>query len=190
MIKEKDELIGLRKEIESVYNKREELIAKARELIKQSKKAIYALQRGDSGEAASVLKRMRQEVGKLSSYSKDASYAGTIKPAIQEYVEAAAFEEFVKTGKLVDRSMLGVSAEHYIAGLCDLSGEVVRKAINAAINDDEKTVITAKSLIERLYYGLRQLDLRNGDLRRKFDGLKYDLKKMEDVLLSMKMRGH
>ena len=36
---------------------------------------------------------------------------------------------------------------------------------------------------------MQQLDLRNGELRRKFDGLKYDLKKMEDVLLSLKLQG-
>ena len=32
-------------------------------------------------------------------------------------------------------------------------------------------------------------DFRNGELRRKFDGIKYDLKKMEDLLLSLKLQG-
>lgn len=183
------EFEGLKKELEAADAKREEFIAKSRELIKQSKTAIYALQRGDAKTAAAVLAGMKKEVSALKPFLKDSRYAGVIKPAIQEYVEAAAFYEFAETGKLLQRGRLGVSAEHYIAGLCDLSGEIVRKAINAAINDDAKTVVAAKKFVENLYYGLLQFDLRNGELRKKFDGLKYDLKKMEDLLLSLKLQG-
>ena len=179
----------LKKEIEAADAKREELIAKSRAILLQSKKAIYALQRGDSETAVAVVAEMKKAVSSLNKFSQDSSYAGAVKPAIQEYVEAACFNEFVKTGKLVPKDELGVSAENYIAGLCDLSGEIVRKAVNAAINDDTKTVISAKRFIENLYYGLMQFDFRNGELRRKFDGLKYDLKKMEDLLLSLKLQG-
>ncbi len=179
----------LKKEIESSDAKREELIAKSRQLIKQSKTAIYALQRGDDKTATAVLAEMKKEVKLLEPFLKEAAFAGVTKPAIQEYVEAACFREFVLTGKMLPQKELGVSAEHYIAGLCDLSGEIIRKAINAAINDDSKTVVNAKKFVEELYYGLLQFDLRNGELRKKFDGLKYDLKKMEDLLLSLKLQG-
>lgn len=179
----------LKKEIEAADAKREELIAKSRQLIKQSKTAIYALQRGDNKTATAVIAGMKKEVKLLEPFLKEAAFAGVIKPAIQEYVEAACFREFVLTGRMLPRKELGVSAEHYIAGLCDLSGEIVRKAINAAINDDSKTVVAAKKFVEDLYYGLLQFDLRNGELRKKFDGLKYDLKKMEDLLLSLKLQG-
>ena len=189
MAKKSDELEELRKELERADAKREELIAKSRELIKQSKTAIYALQRGDDKTAATVLAGMKNEVRLLEPFLKDTVFAGVIKPAIQEYIEAACFREFVLTGNMLPRKELGVSAEHYLAGLCDLSGEIVRKAINAAINDDSKTVVRAKKFVEELYYGLLQFDLRNGELRRKFDGLKYDLKKMEDLLLSLKLQG-
>ena len=178
----------LKKEIEAADAKREELIAKSRAILLQSKKAIYALQRGDSGAAATVVAEMKKAVSSLNKFSQDSSYAGAVKPAIQEYVEAACFNEFVKTGKLLPKDELGVSAENYIAGLCDLSGEIIRKSVNAAINDDDKTVVNAKSFIETLYYGLLQFDFRNGELRRKFDGLKYDLKKMEDLVLSLKLQ--
>ena len=168
---------------------REELIASSREIVKQSKKAIYALQRGDAEGAEATIAEMKKGIGQIGKYSENENYASAVKPAIQEYVEAACFNEFVKSGKMLKREKIGVSAEHYLAGLCDLSGEIVRKAINAAINDDPETVVTAKKFIEELYYGMQQLDLRNGELRRKFDGLKYDLKKMEDVLLSLKLQG-
>lgn len=188
MTKTADEFGELKREIESSDAKREELIAKSREVVKQSKKTIYALQRGDTKTASATLAEIKREVAKLKPFSNEAAFSGTIKPAIQEYVEAACFNEFVLTGKMLPRKAIEVSAEHYIAGLCDLSGEIVRKAVNAAINDEIKTVVAAKKFIENLYYGLLQFDLRNGELRRKFDGLKYDLKKMEDVLLSLKLQ--
>lgn len=184
-----EEFAKLKKELEASDAKREELIAKTREVVKQSKTAIYALQRGDIKTADDALSKMKKEVALLGKYSENASYAGAIKPAIQEFVEAAALKEFISAGKILPKMELGVSAENYLAGLCDVSGEIVRKAINAAINDDATIVVSAKKYVEDLYYNMMQFDLRNGELRRKFDGLKYDLKKLEDVLLSMKMQG-
>lgn len=184
-----DEFSKLKKDIEATDAKREELIAQSRNILLQSKKAIYALQRGDANSAAATVAEMKKAVSAINEFSHDASYASAVKPAIQEYVEAACFNEFIRTGKLLPKDGLGVSAENYIAGLCDVSGEIIRKAVNAAINDDEKTVVNAKNYIEALYYGLLQFEFRNGELRRKFDGLKYDLKKMEDLVLSLKLRG-
>lgn len=184
-----DEFASLKKDIESVDSKRERLIAETREILKKSKGVIYSLQRGDNKAAEKALAELKPKIVVLKPYSEDANYASVTKPPIQEYVEAACFSEFVATGKILPKKELGVSAENYIAGLCDLSGEIVRKAVNAAINDDAKTVIAAKRFIENLYYELMQFDFRNGELRRKFDGIKYDLKKMEDLLLSLKLQG-
>ncbi|MBI2143360.1 hypothetical protein HYU20_03390 [Candidatus Woesearchaeota archaeon] len=148
-----DELAGLKKEIETVDSKREALIASTREILKASKGAIYSLQRGDSKAAEKALAELKPKIAALKPYSEHANYASVTKPPIQEYVEAVCFSEFIATGKILPRKEIGVSAENYIAGLCDLSGEIVRKAVNAAINDDAKTVISAKKFIENLYYG-------------------------------------
>ncbi len=183
------EFASLKRDIESVDAKREKLIAETREILKKSKGAIYSLQRGDIKEAGKALAELKPKIASLKPYSEDANYASVTKPPIQEYVEAACFSEFIATGKILPKKALGVSAENYIAGICDLSGEIVRKAVNAAITDDTETVVAAKAFIENLYYNLMQFDFRNGDLRRKFDGIKYDLKKMEDLLLSLKLQG-
>ncbi len=184
-----DEFASLKKEIEAVDAKRETLIAQTREILKASKGAIYSLQRGDNKAAEKALAELKPKIAALKPYSEDANYASVTKPPIQEYVEAACFREFINSGRILPREKIGVSAENYVAGLCDLSGEIVRKAVNAAINDDSRTVISAKKFIESIYYGLMQFDFRNGELRRKFDGIKYDLKKMEDLLLSLKLQG-
>ena len=42
--------------------------------------------------------------------------------------------------------------------------------------------------LEELYGELLKFDFRDGELRKKFDGIKYDLKRLEDVALSIKLK--
>ena len=98
------------------------------------------------------------------------------------------FYELVKTGSIPTAKQLGVLPQHYILGLCDLSGEVVRKAINSAINEDDKTALKMQGFVEMLYDELMQFDFRNGEARKKFDGIKYDLKRLEEMALKIKRR--
>ena len=45
------------------------------------------------------------------------------------------------------------------------------------------------SFVSELDAGFRLLNLKNDFLRKKFDGLKYDLKKIEEVVYDIKIRG-
>ena len=83
---------------------------------------------------------------------------------------------------------LGFDAESYIGGLCDLSGELVRRAINSAISGKNSEALAIKQFISDLYGELMQFDFRNGEIRRKFDGIKYDLRKLEDMALQLKLK--
>ena len=70
-------------------------------------------------------------------------------------------------------------------GLCDLTGELTRKAVNSAINGDYKGVKKIKELVENIYGQFIQLDIRDNELRRKFDSIKWDLKKLEDLVCEL-----
>ena len=43
--------------------------------------------------------------------------------------------------------------------------------------------------ITSLNSGFRLLNLKNDNLRKKFDGIKYDLKKVEEVVYDLSIRG-
>ena len=43
--------------------------------------------------------------------------------------------------------------------------------------------------VAELDAGFRLLNLKNDSLRKKFDGLKYDLKKIEEVVYDLSIRG-
>jgi len=72
--------------------------------------------------------------------------------------------------------------------LCDLTGELVRRAINKAINEQYSESVEIRDVVAMIYENLMQFDFRNGELRRKFDSIKYDLKKLEDLVLELKLK--
>ena len=49
-------------------------------------------------------------------------------------------------------------------------------------------VVTIKELIDEIYGEMIGFDLRNSDLRRKFDSIKYNLKKLEDLVLDLRIK--
>ena len=53
--------------------------------------------------------------------------------ALQEYAEALCYYHFIKNNKIPTAFSLKISNESYLLGLCDLTGELVRKAVNDVI---------------------------------------------------------
>jgi translin len=179
----------LRKDMELLDIKREELFDKSRGVIKLSKTVIYAVQRNDLASASKYAAEIKKAMDVLRKVAKNNPYAnGNIKAAAQEYVEALCFLEYSLSKKILTKKDLDVSTEEYLLGLCDLSGELVRKAINASIKGDFSTSLEIKEVVAGLYAELMLFDFRNSELRKKFDGIKYDLRKLEDLALAIRMK--
>ncbi|HME87253.1 MAG TPA: hypothetical protein VKE88_02475 [Candidatus Nanoarchaeia archaeon] len=187
---DKKDFESMRKEMESADKDRENLIAQSREVIKLSKKIIYAVHRKDMKEAAPAVTEMKQKVKSIAKLTNDSEleFAGSKRAALQEYVEAICYYEFVKNGKVPSHTDLDLDSETYLLGLCDLSGELVRNAIHEVIDGKNESALKVKELVTELFWELSQFDFRNGELRRKFDGIKYDVKKLEDLALQLKLR--
>ncbi len=189
MIAKKD-FENMRKELEAFDKQRELVIKKSREVIKLSKKIIYAVHRLDIKLAETSLKEIKskiRELDKEACKNQELIYNGPYKIAIQEFVEAACYLEFVKNKKIPSAKELKVNTESYIAGICDLTGELVRKAINSAINNDYDQALFIKKFVNDLYNELMLFEFRN-ELRRKFDSIKYDLKKLDELALGIKLK--
>jgi predicted translin family RNA/ssDNA-binding protein len=189
---DKEEFTRLVKEIEEYDAKREDLIKKSREILKLSKQIIYSVHRNEIAEADGLIDSMKKEMGSFGKIVKGHQkllYSGTFKITVQEYVEALAFYELIKNRRLPRYSEVGVDPEFYLLGICDLTGEIVRKAINSAIKEDYKAVISFKEFVSELYGEFMKFDFSNGELRKKYDSIKYDLKKLEDLALELKLKG-
>lgn len=185
----KKEFINIRNEMHKIDLKREEIIQLSREIITLSKQIIYAAQRNDLKEAVSVANTIKSKVKKLKKININAD-TNINSVAFQEYVEAIAFLEFVKNKRIPTRAALGVSAEDYLSGLCDLTGELVRKAIYDVIHKKFDEAARIKELVHDIYGEFLKLHLRNGELRKKSDSIKWNLKKLEEVMYDISMKGH
>ena len=188
MIDKKD-LERIKKDIDTFEKARDTVIRTSRDIIKLSKKTIYALHRNDLKSAGSAASEMKREFKKLCSAAKHPKLvsSGSYKVAVQEYVEAICFYELMKNNMIPPNSKLKLDPEFYLMGLIDLTGELVRKAINSAINEDYGTSVKLKGLVSELYDELMLFDFAGGELRKKFDSVKYDLKKLDDLVLNLKL---
>ncbi len=181
----KSEFASIRADLESFDKKRESVIQLSREIIQLSKQIIYALHRNDMKSASAAVSRIRKKIRLLPARNYDLSLD---KVALQEYVEAIAYYEFMKSSSLPTRSQLGVDTESYLLGLCDLTGELVRRAVNDVINKKMAGAKKAKAVVEFIYGEFLKLDLRNGELRKKSDQIKYNLMKLEDIMYDIEVK--
>lgn len=79
--------------------------------------------------------------------------------------------------------------EDFLMGLLQLAAELSRFAINSVTNGDYNRPIEIARFINELNAGFRLLILKNDSLRKRFDGLKYAVKKVEEVVYDLSIRG-
>lgn len=176
----------LQKEIKTYDDQREELIKKSRDVLKLSKLVIYAVHRGNN--AAPLVEQIEKEkraLDLIAKHSHKMLCEGSYKIAVQEYVEALLYYNFVKSGDLID---IKVQAEHFVLGLADLPGELVRKAVFLAGKGEIDKVIKIKDTVDLIYGELLKCDFRDNEVRRKVDAVKYELRKLEDLVLDLRKR--
>ncbi len=177
----------MRAEFDRLDRQRELIILLSREIIRISKQLIYSVHRDDMKEADALAEKISMEARKLQKLNAE-RFEPSARIALQEYVEAMCFYGLVKNRKLLTSSQLKVNAEHYLLGLTDLGGELVRRAINSAIKGRYEEALWIKDTFTEIYGQFLKFDFRNGDLRKKFDGMKYDLKKLEDLAFQIKLK--
>ncbi|MDD3102173.1 MAG: hypothetical protein PHE59_03445 [Patescibacteria group bacterium] len=156
----------------------------------KSKQAIFSLQRDQISEAEKSLKEVEQIFIKLQgslTKSPQLLYAGAYKAALEEYAEAKLFWQAIKFGQLKEISEIKLGFESYLGGICDLTGELVRKIVLLATEDKVEKARELKELITQVVGELIKLDL-TGYLRTKYDDAKRNLKKAEEILYDLKIR--
>lgn len=61
--------------------------------------------------------------------------------------------------------------------------------MNSVTAGDYTRPIRISNFINELDSGFRLLNLKNDPLRKRYDGLKYDVKKIEEVVYDLSIRG-
>jgi len=170
---------------------RDELIKISRDALTSSKKAIYSLHRGETATARAQLANAKRTIAQMNKLLKQDPHLATVgayNEALEEYVEASCYLSLMTKKALPTAKQLGVDVDSYLPGLCDLVGELVRKAVNSAIKGETKTALEIRDFVTQVYQELMLFDFRNLPVRRKFDSIKYGLEKLEDLALQLKMK--
>lgn len=180
------EFNNIKKELQELDNLRETTIKISRLIINLSKQIIHNLHKNEINEAEKLIIEIKKQIKKLpKTRNLD---LGINFDAVQEYVEALGYYYIIKHNRLPTRKELNVDVVEYLSGLCDLTGELIRRITNSLINDDLKEAHRIKNFISDIYTGFVHLDIHRGDLRKKSDMLRWNLEKAEDILLRAKGR--
>ncbi len=180
---------ALQAEIHTYDEEREQLIKKSRDILKLSKLIIYAVHRDEMAAAAKLVQQIEKEkkvMDKIASRHQKLLSEGSYRVAVQEYVEALLYDHFIREGRLPDMT---VAADLFVLGLADLPGELVRKAVFLAGKGETGKVQAIKDEVDLIYGEMLRFDFRDNETRRKVDAVKYDLRKLEDLVLDLKLKG-
>ncbi len=180
----------VREELLSYAEKRRDVIKVAGDAQHLAKKAIFALQRDENkageeglGKASEMLR------GLVKKYQSEAGIfeVGAFKAALEEYIEARLFRDFVNGKSLDQIDELPVDSDAFVSGLCDVPGEIVRYAIKSAIERKFDEVKRCYDEAEKIIDELVDMDL-TGYHRQKFDQAKQALNKLQQIVYEVSLK--
>ncbi len=89
---------------------------------------------------------------------------------------------------LKDRDAFHITIEEYLMSLASITDEMSRLAVNSVTLGDNELAVRISTFVRDLHAGFQLLNLKNDQLRRKVDGIKYAVKKAEDVVYDLSLR--
>lgn len=157
-----------------------------------SKKAIALLRRDNTKESKKIIKKIEnffRLINKTIKRNKDLINQSFYKEAVEEYVEAITFYNFLtKPNKGISKSkFVEVKPEEIIAGICDFTGELLRRTITIASVENFKQIGEYKKIIENIAEQLTKIGFK-GKLRQKYDEVERNLRKIEDIIYDIKLK--
>jgi predicted translin family RNA/ssDNA-binding protein len=185
----KNFLKQLNKNYKNHESERRQIISLSNVILHNSKRAIFSMHRGDiekTKESLSEIEKLLKDLSKKFGTSR-IEQEGSYRASVEEYVEAKMFFNVV-SGKKIDKfNDLEISTEGYIGGLCDLTGELVRQAVNKASQGKIEEAKKAKEIIEDIMAELVEFDM-TGYLRTKYDQARSNVKKIEQINYEISLR--
>ena len=180
----------IKKHILAYASIRQDIIMQASDARNHSKRAIFAMQRDDIKQGETKIRLAEKTLKQLfKKYGKNlrAMNEGVLRDGIEEYVEASLFYQFLTTGKIGEIKSILIPEEVYIAGLCDVPGELLRYAIKSATIKDEKMVVACADMAAEIVSTLSEFDLTKY-LRTKFDQANGAVKKIEYIVYELSLK--
>ncbi|KAI8969249.1 Translin [Mycotypha africana] len=199
------------------YDRRERIIKLSRDITSQSKKMIFALHRVAQAKSYKdntkkfsetedrkkdiiiLFKKLAEDIQGRDYYRYSRSFSG----GIEEFIEALAFYHFLQTDEIITKpeveghfineegkAWLHITAEDYMCGLADLTGELMRYAIHLVSSGKYDKALHICRTLRKLD---QDFDLIAStylpQLNKKLNTLKQSIKKVEQACYTFQIRG-
>lgn len=203
------ELEEIRQRMEHRDTLRETLIKKCRDGQKAAKQAIYALHRGDHTKAAKLLADceacIRDDLRPIVEEEPPLRTSGSFTGVLEEYAEARLFYVWLLgTDPSNEGESAGLTAgmlltpeafegavtlepEEYLGGLCDLTGEVGRCAVQRGTARDTEGVRRCLETNSSVLTAIQILGRLPGAIGKKMDQLRRSVEKLERMTYEMSL---
>ncbi|GAV79540.1 Translin domain-containing protein [Cephalotus follicularis] len=204
--------------LNTLNDKRERIVKASRDITMNSKKVIFQVHRIGKNNKEEVLdkaendlmtvknqyiSRLAKELGGTDFWKLRGAYS----PGVQEYVEAATFFQFCKTGTLLNLEEINatllplcdpsfeplqINILDYLLGLADLTGELMRLAFGRISDGElefaEKICRFVRDIYRELTLLVPHMDA-NYDMKTKMDTMLQSVVKIENACFSVRVRG-
>eukprot|EP00035_Acanthoeca_spectabilis_P023533 m.449761 g.449761 ORF g.449761 m.449761 type:complete len:468 (+) comp19872_c0_seq1:1017-2420(+) len=166
----------------------------AKELLPLAQRATHTLHLGDFAAASELLGTGGDLLTKLVAAEPPNKWNirgyGQAQSSVEEFTSARCLHGFFTTGSLLPRAAFPELDEtEYLLGVMSFCQELARYAVGQATKGQAGSILLCKHLVETVQGKLMEFDFRNGPLRRKFDGIKYATKRLDDLLYELSLTG-
>ncbi|CAG8457777.1 24797_t:CDS:2 [Gigaspora rosea] len=163
---------SFRDSLDQHYDRRERIVKASRDITALSKKLIGLAHRVTQKPLKSILQEANEKKDEISQLFKEISlelqginyyrYHKNISPSIQEYIEAISFLEYLQNDRLITKEEVENKFKDetdYVLGLADLTGELMRYAINSVGKGDHDRVIKVCQFLRDMKTGTLVLQM-------------------------------
>lgn len=182
---------------------REDVIKRSRDVQKLSKQAIFALHKSGEGGRAKATKNLSDAAAKAKAIAAELLVGagvslrkGSYGNALEEWAEGRIFQLWLENsaGELASREMLcrelPITADEYLGGLVDMTGEVGRWAVARATSRDaagvQLALVTSRAVTKVVM--AQQAAGGGGRAKKKLGQLESNTRKMEILLYELSLR--
>ena len=203
-----EELLALQGRMVHRDELRESLIKQCRDAQKTAKQSIFALHRGDVDKAEHLLQSchecITQRLLPLAHEEPPLRNSGSLTGVLEEYAEAKLFAAWLKSsddthgggnvparpsGNLLKPSDFDIdlTSEEYLGGLCDLTGEIGRYAVQRGTARDVQGVQLCHRTNSGIWYAMETMERLPQGMGKKMDPLRISVEKLERMLYELSL---
>ncbi|GAB2262458.1 hypothetical protein Droror1_Dr00003455 [Drosera rotundifolia] len=204
--------------LNELNDKRERVVKASRDITMNSKKVIFQVHRIDKNNKEEILAKAEKDLEAVRSQHIShlvKELQGTdfwklrraYSPGVQEYIEAATFCKFCRTGSLLNLDELNatllplsdpsvepmqINILDYLLGLADLTGELMRLAIGRISDGELEFAKRICSFVRDIHRELTLVvpDMDDShDMKSKMETMLQSVMKIENACFSVHVRG-